>query len=137
MLKVFDAALTSNDMSLDRVLNAGLPVAMVFHDGNLPADLRQSMDELARQYAVKVLVVMFARNDSAQAISRFGIRRFPTLVTARDGKTVTSLDECETGRSELIYCLSFRRRAAASHTCGDPIQCGYKAGNYQRTHIRQ
>ncbi len=90
MLKVFDVVLTSNDLSLDRVLSAGLPVAMVFYDRDLPGDLRQRMDELARQYAGKVLVVMLARSDAAQAVSRFGVHQFPTLVTVREGKTVTS-----------------------------------------------
>jgi hypothetical protein len=47
MLKVFDNVLTSGDLSLDRVLNAGLPVAMVFYDQALPADLRKTMDSLA------------------------------------------------------------------------------------------
>lgn len=89
MLKVFDAVLASSDMSLDRVLNAGLPVVMVFHDGNLPADLRQTMDDLARQYAGKALLVTLARSDALQAISRFGVRQFPALVAVRDGKTVT------------------------------------------------
>ncbi len=90
MLKVFDVVLTSNDLSLDRVLNAGLPVAMIFYDRDLPGDLRPKMDELARQYAGKVLIVMLARSDAAQAVSRFGVRQFPSLVTVRDGKTVTS-----------------------------------------------
>lgn len=95
MLQVFDTVLISNDMSLDRVLNAGLPVAMVFHDGNLPANLRQTLDDLARQYAGKVLFVILARNDAPQAASRFGVRQFPTLVAARDGKTVTSQEVIE------------------------------------------
>jgi thioredoxin 1 len=95
MLRVFDTVLVSNDMSLDRVLNAGLPVAMVFHEGNLPANLRQTLDDLARQYAGKVLFVTLARNDAPQAASRFGIRQFPALVTVRDGKTVTSQEAVE------------------------------------------
>lgn len=90
MSKVFDAVLASSDMSLDRVLNAGLPVAMIFHDRELPADLRQTMDTLASQYAGKALIVMLARNDAGQAVSRFGIRAFPGLVTWREGKTITS-----------------------------------------------
>lgn len=88
MLKVFDAVLTSNDQSLDRVLNAGLAVELVFYDHELSADLRQTMDDLARQYAGKALIVKLARADAPQAISRFGIRQFPTLVAIRAGKTV-------------------------------------------------
>lgn len=90
MSKVFGAVLVSNDLSLDRVLNAGLPVALVFHDQDLPADMRRTMDDLARRYAGKVLIVMLARGDATQAVSRFGVRQFPALVTVRNGQTVTN-----------------------------------------------
>ena len=90
MPRVFDTVLASSDLSLDRVLNAGLPVAMVFYDRELPTTLRQTLDNLARQYAGRALLVTLARNDAPQAVSRFGVRGFPSLVTARDGKTVTS-----------------------------------------------
>ena len=90
MLKVFDSVLATSDLSLDRVLNAGLPVALVFHDQALPTDLRQTMDDLARQYAGKALIVTLARSDAPQAISRLGVGGFPALVTFRDGKTIAS-----------------------------------------------
>ena len=89
MSRVFDSLLSSNDLSLDRVLGAGLPVALVFYDQELPSNLRQTMDELARQYAGKALIVMLAQSDAPQAISRFGVRQFPSLVTVRDGKPLT------------------------------------------------
>jgi hypothetical protein len=60
MSRVFDVVLASNDMSLDRVLEAGLPVALVFYQRDLPSDLRQAMDELAQQYAGSVLVITLA-----------------------------------------------------------------------------
>ena len=90
MLKAFDTVLSSSDLSLDRVLKAGLLVALIFYDQDLPADLRPTMDDLARQYSGKVLMVMLARSDAPQAAARFGIRSYPSLVTVRDGKTVTS-----------------------------------------------
>jgi thioredoxin 1 len=92
MLSVFDSVLASSDLSLDRVLHAGLPVSLVFYDKDLPNDLRQRMDDLARQYAGKALIVTLARADAAQAASRFGVRQFPSLVTVRDGKSVTTVE---------------------------------------------
>ena len=89
MSTAFDSVLASSDLSLDRVLNAGLPVALVFYERELPANLRQTMDNLAKQYAGKALIVMLARNDAPLAASGFGVRQFPALVTVRDGKTVT------------------------------------------------
>jgi thioredoxin 1 len=92
MHRVFDTVLASSDMSLERVLNAGLPVAMIFYDRQLPADLRQTLEDLARRYAGRALFVTLARNDAPQAASRFGVHQFPALVTMQDGKTRTSLD---------------------------------------------
>jgi thioredoxin 1 len=89
MSRGFDTVLASSDLSLERVLNAGLPVALVFYEQSLPADLRQAMDDLAGQYAGKILMIMLARGDAPQAISRFSVRGLPALVTARDSKTVT------------------------------------------------
>ena len=89
MSKIFDTVLASNDLSLDRVLNAGLPVALIFYETELPDNLRQTLDALAGQYAGKVLIVTLAPNDAPQAISRFNIRQLPTLVTVRDGKTIS------------------------------------------------
>lgn len=88
MSRVFDVPLASSDLSLDRALGAGLPVAMLFYEQDLPANLRQSLDDLARQYAGRVLIITLARRDASQAASRFGVSRYPTLVTARDGKPV-------------------------------------------------
>ena len=107
MLSVFDAVLSSSDLSLERVLNAGRPVLLVFYEKELPADLRGTMDNLARQYAGKALIVMLARNDAPQAVLRFGIRQFPGLVTVRDGKTVVSAEGVQPGelKQHIAYLL--------------------------------
>jgi thioredoxin 1 len=97
MSNVYDFVLASSDLSLDRVLGTGRPVIMVFYDMELSADLRQTMDDLARQYAGRVLIVMLARNDAPQAISRFGVRQFPGLVAVRDSKTVTRAEGIRSG----------------------------------------
>lgn len=115
MLRVFDAVLVSNDLSLDRVLNTGLPTVMIFHETDLSADLRQTMDDLARRYAGKLLIVTLARKDAPQAASRFGIRQFPTLVTARSGKTVTAQEDvqAEDVKLHIAYLLGEGPRPAA------------------------
>ncbi len=141
MLKVFDTVLTSNDLSVDRVLNAGLPVVMVFYDRDMPSDLRQKMEDLARQYAGKVLVVILARSDAAQAASRFGVRQFPTLVTIRDGKTIASLANVrpEDLKSHIAYLLGEGPLPAAR---GEHLRCrfetdhGHGADSRQRGGVR-
>jgi thioredoxin-like negative regulator of GroEL len=90
MQRVFDTVLASSDMSLERVLNAGLPVALYFYEREIPGELRQALDNLARRYAGRALIVTLNRADSPQAASRFGAHQFPTLVTVKDGKTIAS-----------------------------------------------
>ena len=107
MLKIFDSVLSSSDLSLDRVLNAGQPVALIFYEKDLPAALRKNMDELARQYAGKAFIVMLARNDAPQAASRYGVSRFPSLVTVRENKPVTKQDALTPAdlRAHIAYLL--------------------------------
>jgi thioredoxin 1 len=114
MLRTFDSVLASSDLSLDRVLNAGLPVAMVFYDKDLPADLRQTMDDLARHSAGKALIIMLARSDAPHATARFGVRSFPSLVIVRDGKPVTTAESLRPGdlKAHIAYLLGEGPRPA-------------------------
>jgi len=137
MSKVFDVVLASNDMSLDRVLDAGLPVAMVFYDKDLPADLRKTTDDLARQSASRLLIVTLAGSDAPQSASRFGVRRFPTLVTVRDGRTVMSREGVRACRFENPRCLSSRRRTGSKPTRSRSFKCAFDAGDYQESDINQ
>ena len=91
MQNVYDTVLASSDLSLDRVLKAGLPVALIFYESKIPSSLQQVLEDLARRYAGRALIVTLARADAPQAASQYGVRQFPALVTVRKGKTVTSL----------------------------------------------
>ena len=128
MLKTFDSVLASSDMSLDRVLHAGLPVALIFYDKDLTTDLRQTMDDLARRYAGKVLMVMLARNDAPRAASRFGVRAFPSLVTVRNEKAVTAEEVIRSGdlQPHIAYLLGEGTRPA-SRTASQPKAMGKSA----------
>lgn len=86
MARVFDTPLFTTDQSIDRVLAAGLPVALVFVNGIAPSALAQMMGRLAEENAGKLLVVQTSVKDSPHAASRFAIRVSPALVTFRDGK---------------------------------------------------
>jgi thioredoxin 1 len=82
----FDSPLFSSDQSVDRVLNAGLPVALVFVDGQAPAALYETMKSLAKQHAGQLLVVQLSLKDSQQTARRFGIAGAPGLATVREGQ---------------------------------------------------
>ncbi len=89
MLRTFDTVLTSSDLSIERVLQAGMPVVLLFHDGELSPDLRRNADELAHAYNGKVLIVQMDRREAAQTIARFNVHGLPSLVTVREGKPVS------------------------------------------------
>jgi thioredoxin 1 len=90
MQRVFDTALASSDLSLERVLNAGLPVALIFYEREIPEGLRQTLNDMATRYAGRALLVTLNRSDAPQAVSRFGVSQLPALVTVKDGKTIAS-----------------------------------------------
>ena len=122
MSRVFDTPLASSDLSLDRVLNAGFPAALVFYEKELPDNLRQTLDNFARQYAGKLLIVTLARSDATQSMSRFQVRQLPTLIAVREGKAITRQENLQIGdlRSYLAYLAGEgplpTPRAAASAT---------------------
>ncbi len=107
MQNVFDTVLASSDLSLDRVLNAGLPVALIFYEGQIPGELRQSLEEAARRYAGRALIVSLSRSDAPQTISRFDVRQFPALVTVKNNKAVSSLGVVKPDdlRAHIAYLL--------------------------------
>lgn len=86
MSRTFDSPLHTTDQSIDRVLNAGLPVVLVFTDVQTQPPLQQAIDSLAKQYAGQLLVVKVATGDSPQSIQRYQVGGFPAVVTAKKGE---------------------------------------------------
>jgi thioredoxin len=76
----FDAPIITNDLSLDRVLAAGLPVALVFLDGMPAPSITEAMDRLARAYAGQMLLAKISLKDNPEAARRYGIGRVPAVV---------------------------------------------------------
>ncbi|HML24329.1 MAG TPA: thioredoxin [Aggregatilinea sp.] len=95
----FDMPLNTNDQSIDRVLNSGLPVALVLYSGSLDAALDEALRQVAKADAGQLLV---ARLD-AQANPRAAAQNsgpLPALIGYRDGQ--------ETDRAAVITPSSFR-----------------------------
>ncbi len=86
---MFDSPITTNDQGIERVLAAGLPVALVFIDGTAGEDLKVTMERLAREKAGQVLVAKLHIQENPDSVQRFQIGRTPALVTARNGKVET------------------------------------------------
>jgi thioredoxin 1 len=104
----FDTPINTNDESFDRVLNAGYPVALVLWDGAaLDTSLDEALHEVARTDAGRVLVAKVNAHDNPQIATR-AAGTLPTLITYRDGQTVT--------QAEAITAQSFR--AHVDHLLG-------------------
>jgi thioredoxin 1 len=98
---MFDSPITTNDQSIERVLAAGLPVALVFLDGSAGDELKQSMERLARENAGQLLVAKLQSRENPESLRRFQVSRTPAVVTVRDGKVET--------RAESISAVELER----------------------------
>jgi thioredoxin 1 len=84
--RAFDTPITTNDQSLDRVLAAGLPVALVFLGDDIPVELEGAMERLARENAGDLLIARVRVKDSPGSARRYQVARTPSLVTVRNGQ---------------------------------------------------
>jgi thioredoxin 1 len=99
----YDFPLNSNDLSLDRVLNAGLPVALVFVEGG-PSALNDTLNRLAQAHAGQVLVVKINPADNPHSVRRFNIRQTPAVVTLKNGQPLTT--------AELVFGAEVEKHVA-------------------------
>jgi thioredoxin len=87
MIQTIDTPVTTNDMSLDRVIKAGLPVTLIFYNTEIPASLEQAMKALAKEYAGLILIVKINTKDNPRSAQQYQIHASPTLVTFIKGSS--------------------------------------------------
>ena len=84
----FDTPLNTNDQSIDRVLHAGLPVALIVSNGGkLDASLEESLRQVAQADAGRVIVARLNAQENPHAAAR-ATGPLPELITFRDGQPV-------------------------------------------------
>ena len=83
----FDTPIHTNSQSIDRVLNAGLPVVLVFwRDHCAPCgQLNPTLDILASDYAGKLLFAKVDAGSEPDLLKRFEITNLPGLVFVNNG----------------------------------------------------
>lgn len=118
----------TNQHSIDRVLNAGAPVALVFWrpDSPLPAALESALERLARAYAGKAIIAKVDAAAEAPVASRFGVNSAPAAVFIKDGRPESLLpgapgeDEVRRWLEHLVHGAPrpSRPAAAAEHRAG-------------------
>jgi thioredoxin 1 len=89
---LFDTPITTSDHSIDRVLNAGLPVLLVFLNGPAPQPLEDAMHQIARQNEGKLLVVKVQIKENPGSAARFQVSTGPAVAAVRDGKEHSRAD---------------------------------------------
>ena len=107
LARIFDTPLYTSDQSIDRVVNAGLPVALVFLDGASHTALEQAMEQAARQCAGELLVVRVPVKDSPEAVRRYGVGSFPALVLVKNGQVLDRVERLTVSdlESQVKYLL--------------------------------
>lgn len=84
-----DTVIHTNEQSINRVLQAGLPVALVFwsQQALLPPAIETQLTQAAARYAGKVLIAKVDTSGERALVERYQIRQTPALVFIKD-KTV-------------------------------------------------
>src|SRR6185503_16126817 len=90
MPQVFDTPITTTDASLDRVLATGMPVELVFLNGDKGLD--ETLSSLAAKNAGKLLVVKIDAKDNPSSARRYKVSAFPAVVTVRQGMTLSQAE---------------------------------------------
>jgi thioredoxin 1 len=85
----FDTPIHTNQHSIDRVINAGLPVVLVFWKDTCPPcdQLNPVLDRLAKDYAGKLLVAKVDAASEKPLLKRFNITALPGIVFIKNGRS--------------------------------------------------
>src|SRR3954447_5389671 len=115
-LMSFNTPIHTNEQSIERVLNTGLPSILVFwrKDCAPCEQLNPVLDRLARLYAGKALVAKIDTADNAGLVQRYNVEQLPSLIVVQDGRVQgrTTGAASETGlRSWLDGLLAHDGRA--------------------------
>ncbi|MEP7358644.1 MAG: thioredoxin, partial [Anaerolineales bacterium] len=113
MPQVFDTPITTTDASLERVLGAGLPVALVFLNGD--SGLDETLKSLAAKNAGKLLIVKIDAKDNPSSARRYKVSGFPAVVTLRQGMTLSQGESISAAdlQQHAAYLLGEGPRPAA------------------------
>ncbi len=90
----------TNQQSIERVLNTGLPVVLVFWQRNQPLDpqIDAQLNRLAEQYAGKALIAKLNADEEKPVLQRFNVQQTPALVFTKQGKAEATLAGSIQGR---------------------------------------
>lgn len=90
-----DTVLHTNEQSITRVLQTGLPLILVFWSPQavLTPALDAQLTQAAERYAGKLLIAKVDTSVERALVERYGVRQTPALVLIKDKKVETTLVE--------------------------------------------
>jgi thioredoxin 1 len=133
----------TNQHSIDRVLQSGLPVVLIFwrNGATLAPALETQLTEAARQWAGNLLIAKVDAAAEQPVCQRFEIRQLPTLVFVKQGKAEGTLHgtiQPDVVRAWLHYLTAGGAKpavpqaaATSSHT-GDGKAVTLTDGNFEQ-----
>lgn len=109
-----DAPIHTNEANLPRVLNAGLPVVLIFWKRECSAcdQVHPVLDRLAKAYAGRALIVKANVADEPALARRYAAAHLPLLLFFKDGQQVERAVGAA-GERELAAWLDFLTRGGA------------------------
>lgn len=121
-----DSVIHTNQHSIDRVLQTGLPVMLVFwRQDAAPGDQTDALlEQLAKQYAGRALIAKVDAAAEPALVKRYSIQMLPSFVLTQAGKTeavlagrVADADLC----AWLAYLVEGGARPAVTSGPGMPL----------------
>ncbi len=103
-----DTVIHTNQQSIDRVLNAGVPVVLFFWQEGIEASRQMdpALSDLAERYAGKALLAKIDASAEPQLVQQYGVKQIPTTVFTKQGKTEATAVGAIT-KAELDAWLSY------------------------------
>ena len=81
-----NSVIHTGEQSIDRVLQTGLPVVLVFWKTGVPLTLDNKLDELAAEHAGQLLIAKADAGNETGLLHRFDVERLPSYLFVKDGK---------------------------------------------------
>lgn len=102
---MFDTPITTSDLSIDKVLSTGLPVALVFLDGSPSSEVTEELKRLAKETAGEILVVQIQVKGNPESVQKYDIRRVPAVVTLSKSKEMSRAQNANARdiRAHILY----------------------------------
>lgn len=101
--------LNTNASSVDRILNAGLPVMLIFWRASAPltAEQERRLQELARHYAGRAILARVNADEEPALAQRFCVTTTPLYLLLRNGKPELALASEEARNNVAAWLAHF------------------------------